>query len=81
MAINAIHLDRVPEMPYEEIWWERSIVSVANFTREDAREFLALAATIPIRTAYETHALDDANDALARVKDGRVGGAAVLTMA
>jgi propanol-preferring alcohol dehydrogenase len=80
VAINAIHLDRVPEMPYEELWWERSIVSVANFTREDAREFLALAATIPIRTAYETHALDDANVALARLKDGRVGGAAVITM-
>ena len=79
VAINAIHLDRVPELPYEELWWERSIKSVANFTRQDAREFLDLAAEIPVRTAFETHPLEHANVALERLKKGEVDGAAVLT--
>jgi propanol-preferring alcohol dehydrogenase len=78
VAINAIHLDRLPEMPYEELWWERRLASVANFTRADAREFLALAAAIPVRTSFETHVLADANIALARLSHGEVDGAAVL---
>ena len=78
VAINAIHLDRLPEMPYGDLWWERSLRSVANFTRDDAREFLALAAEIPIRTEYETHKLEDANLALERLARGEVRGAAVL---
>jgi propanol-preferring alcohol dehydrogenase len=78
VAINAIHLDRLPEMPYGDLWWERSIRSVANFTRDDAREFLALAAAIPIRTEYETHPLENANVALERLALGEVRGAAVL---
>ena len=78
VAINAIHLDRLPEMPYGELWWERRLASVANFTRADATEFLALAAEIPIRTSFETHPLADANVALARLARGEVQGAAVL---
>jgi propanol-preferring alcohol dehydrogenase len=78
VAINAIHLDRLPELPYEELWWERRIASVANFTRDDARRFLALAAKIPIRTEFETHPLADANTALTRLARGEVRGAAVL---
>ena len=78
VAINAIHLDRVPEFPYELLWWERSIRSVANFTRRDAREFLELAVTIPIRTEIEPIPLDDANVALARLARGEIVGAAVL---
>jgi propanol-preferring alcohol dehydrogenase len=78
LAINAIHLDRVPELPYDELWWERTLCSVANFTREDAVELLDLAARIPIRTTYETHPLADANVALERLRDGKVRGAAVL---
>jgi propanol-preferring alcohol dehydrogenase len=78
VAINAIHLDRVPEFPYEDLWWERCIRSVANFTRQDAREFLTLAAEIPVRTAVEEHPLEDANVALARLARGEVQGAAVL---
>jgi len=78
VAINAIHLDRLPEMPYEELWWERRLASVANFTRADATEFLALAAEIPVRTSFETHPLEDANVALDRLKRGEVRGAAVL---
>jgi propanol-preferring alcohol dehydrogenase len=80
VAINAIHLDRIPEFSYDLLWWERNLVSVANYTRRDARELLELAATIPIRTTYETHPLEDANLALQRLREGRVSGAAVLTM-
>jgi len=80
VAINAIHLDRLPEMPYEELWWERRLASVANFTRADAAELLALAAEIPIRTTFDTHPLDDANLALDRLKRGEVNGAAVLVV-
>jgi alcohol dehydrogenase, propanol-preferring len=80
VAINAIHLDRLPEMPYEELWWERRLASVANFTRADAREFLDLAARIPVRTTFETHPLEDANVALARLAAGEVRGAAVLVI-
>jgi propanol-preferring alcohol dehydrogenase len=81
VAINAIHLDRVPELDYADLWWERSVRSVANFTRDDARAFLALAARIPIRTEHETHPLEDANVALARLARGEVRGAAVLRVA
>ena len=78
VAINAIHLDRVPEFPYELLWWERCIRSVANVTRQDAREFLQLAAELPVRTDAEVHPLGDAGIALQRVADGTVRGAAVL---
>ena len=78
VAVNAIHLDRVPEFPYDLLWWERRICSVANVTRRDAREFLALAASIPVRADVEMHPLADGNAALQRVADGTVGGAAVL---
>lgn len=80
VAINAIHLDRIPEFPYEQLWWERSLHSVANFTRADAREFLELAAEIPIRTQTEVHPLADGGVALERLSAGEVGGAAVLSM-
>jgi propanol-preferring alcohol dehydrogenase len=80
VAINAIHLDRLPELPYDELWWERSIASVANFTRRDAAEFLELAARIPVRTTFETHPLEGANAALDRLRRGQVDGAAVLVV-
>ncbi|MFN8629918.1 MAG: zinc-dependent alcohol dehydrogenase family protein [Chloroflexota bacterium] len=80
VAINAIHLDELPAMAYADLWWERSIRSVANVTREDAREFLALAAAIGIETDIETHPLADANLALARLAAGQVSGTAVLVM-
>ncbi|MFQ5517269.1 MAG: hypothetical protein ACE5E8_06820, partial [Acidimicrobiia bacterium] len=79
VAINAIHLDRIPEFPYRLLWWERSIRSVANFTRGDATEFLDLAAEIPIRTQVEVHPLAHANKALGRLADGVLTGTAVLT--
>lgn len=78
IAINAIHLDRVPSFSYDLLWLERNLVSVANYTREDAREFLALAAEIPIRTATDVFPLDQANEALGRLRRGEINGAAVL---
>jgi propanol-preferring alcohol dehydrogenase len=78
VAINAIHLDRIPEFSYDDLWWERQLRSVANFTRRDAQELLALAKAIPIATSYECHPLERANDALANLAAGRVEGAAVL---
>jgi propanol-preferring alcohol dehydrogenase len=81
VAINAIHLDGIPEFPYEPLWLERQIRSVANFTRRDAAEFLALAAEIPIRTVADPFPLAQANLALRRLEDGEVSGAAVLVTA
>jgi alcohol dehydrogenase, propanol-preferring len=78
VAINAIHLDRLPEMPYEALWWERSLRSVANFTRRDAVEFLELAARIPIRTERSVFGLKDANLALEQLAGGQSVGTAVL---
>ncbi len=78
LAINAIHLDRIPEFGYDLLWGERQIRSVANFTRNDASEFLALAAEIPILTVPDVYPLSDANLALIRLKEGLVEGAAVL---
>jgi propanol-preferring alcohol dehydrogenase len=80
VAINAIHLDHLPQMPYEDLWWERSIRSVANVTRQDAHEFLELAARIGLTTDIETHPLEDANVALARLAGGQVAGTAVLVV-
>jgi propanol-preferring alcohol dehydrogenase len=80
VVVNAIHLDRIPEFPYEHLWWERSLRSVANVTRADAAEFLDIAPAVPIRTETEAHPLEDANLALARLEGGQVEGAVVLTI-
>jgi propanol-preferring alcohol dehydrogenase len=80
VAINAIHLDTVPEFPYELLWMERGVRSVANFTRSDAEEFLSLASEIPIKTVVDPYPLYDVNIALGRLKSGDVEGAAVLTV-
>jgi propanol-preferring alcohol dehydrogenase len=78
VAINAIHLDRVPEFPYDILWSERSLRSVANYTRADAREFLAVAAQIGIRTSVQAVPLAEANAALADLAAGRLSGTPVL---
>jgi propanol-preferring alcohol dehydrogenase len=78
VAINAIHLDRIPEFDYDLLWRERVVRSVANYTRADARDFLRLAAEIPITTDVDLMPLADANEALRRVKVGELGGTAVL---
>jgi propanol-preferring alcohol dehydrogenase len=80
VAINAIHLDKIPEFPYDLLWRERVLRSVANFTRKDATDFLALAAEIPITTTVDEYPLSAGNIALDRLKRGEVDGAAVLTV-
>jgi propanol-preferring alcohol dehydrogenase len=80
VAVNAIHLDRVPEFPYDWLWWERQLRSVANVTRRDAAEFMDLAASIPIKTAVQLFPLEAANEALQALDAGQIRGAAVLTM-
>jgi propanol-preferring alcohol dehydrogenase len=73
-----IHMSDIPSFPYSILWEEREIRSVANLTRRDGEEFLALAPRVPVATEVETFALADANEALARLRDGRLTGAAVL---
>ena len=73
-----IHMSDIPGFPYAWLWQEREIVSVANLTRRDGEEFLALAPKIPIRTSIERLPLAAANEALARLREGRLRGAAVL---
>ena len=80
-AINAIHLDHVPEFDYDLLWGERQIRSVANVTRADVRDLIDLAVTIPIRTDVERFALADVNVALQRLAAGQISGAAVLDIA
>jgi propanol-preferring alcohol dehydrogenase len=70
----------IPSFPYSLLWRERVLRSVANLTRQDAIEFLALAPTVPIRTRVQTYPLADANRALEDLRQGRVTGAAVLTV-
>jgi propanol-preferring alcohol dehydrogenase len=73
-----IHMSDIPAFPYEILWQERIVRSVANLTRRDGEEFLALAPKVPVKTEIETFPLDEANDALTRLREGRVTGAAVL---
>jgi propanol-preferring alcohol dehydrogenase len=79
VAINAIHLDRVPQFDYDSLLWgERQIRSVANMTRADARDFLALAGQIGLKPKVTVFPLDQANEALAAVKKDAIDGAAVI---
>jgi len=73
-----IHMSDIPSFPYALLWGERVLRSVANLTRQDGNDFMALAPTIPVRTEVETYALDDAARALDRLRAGAVRGAAVL---
>jgi alcohol dehydrogenase, propanol-preferring len=80
LALAGIHMSTIPPLDYALLWRERSVRSVANMTRRDAEEFLAIAATAGVRTAYETYPLEAANDALAAIAADAVRGAAVLTV-
>jgi len=75
-----IHMSDIPAFPYEILWGERVVRSVANLTRRDGEEFLALAPKVPVKTSIEVLKLDQANDALARLREGRITGAAVLVL-
>jgi propanol-preferring alcohol dehydrogenase len=81
VAVNAIHLDEIPAFDYADLWWERSIASVANVTRDDAEQFLRLAEEIPVRTQIAAYPLDGATEALHDLEAGRITGAAVLEIA
>lgn len=73
-----IHMSEIPAFPYELLWSERCVCSVANLTRRDGEEFLALAPSVPIRTAVQTFPLAATNEALSRLREGKLRGAAVL---
>ncbi len=79
VAINAIHLDQMPAFDYDQLLWgERQIRSVANMTRDDAREFLKVAADLNIQPKTTVFPLDQANEALAAVRDETEKGSAVI---
>jgi alcohol dehydrogenase, propanol-preferring len=78
IVCGGIHMSDIPSFPYSILWQERSVCSVANLTRRDGEEFLPLAPLVPVRTQVETFPLEEANEALARLRSGNITGAAVL---
>src|SRR6185312_2226345 len=78
VVCGGIHMSDIPSFPYALLWGERVLRSVANLTRRDGEEFLALAPHVPVRTTVETFPFEQANEALAKLRDGRLTGAAVL---
>jgi propanol-preferring alcohol dehydrogenase len=76
-----IHMSDIPSFPYSLLWGERTVTSVANLTRADGHEFMRVAADIDLAPSIERFALADANDALARLRNGELHGAAVLVTA
>lgn len=80
VVCGGIHMSDIPAFPYSILWGERCVRSVANLTRADAREFLALAPKVPVRTQVSAYPLEQANQALNDLRAGRLQGAAVLTV-
>jgi propanol-preferring alcohol dehydrogenase len=78
VVCGGIHMSDVPSFAYERLWHERTLRSVANLTREDGSEFLALAPRVPVRTHVTTYPLEQANEALADLRSGRLTGAGVV---
>jgi propanol-preferring alcohol dehydrogenase len=78
VVCGGIHMSDIPAFPYDLLWGERTLRSVANLTRADGEEFLALAPQVPVRTEVESFALERAGEALERLRAGEVHGAAVL---
>ena len=78
VVLGGIHMSDIPSFPYRVLWGERVVRSVANLTRRDAEEFLALAPRVPVRTEVHTFPLEQANEALRRLREGELRGAAVL---
>ena len=81
VVCGGIHMSDIPSFSYSILWEERTITSVANLTRRDGAEFMALAAQVPVRTEVEDFRLQEANEALHRLRSGKIEGAAVLTTA
>jgi len=80
VVCGGIYMSDIPSFPYEILWGERKVVSVANLTREDGEEFMRIAPQIPVKTTIELFDLSDANEALDGLRAGKIEGAAVLTM-
>jgi propanol-preferring alcohol dehydrogenase len=80
VVCGGIHMTDIPTFPYAILWEERSLCSVANLTRRDGEEFMALAPKVPVRTEVETFRLEEANEALDRLRSGKLRGAAVLVI-
>ena len=78
VVCGGIHMSDIPTFPYSILWEERSVCSVANLTRHDGEEFLALAPKVPVRTEVQIFPLEEANEALGRLRSGKIQGAAVL---
>src|SRR6185436_17222192 len=78
VVCGGIHMSDIPSFPYELLWGERVLRSVANLTRANGEEFLALAPQVPVRTEVESHPLEEANEALERLRAGAFRGAAVV---
>lgn len=81
VVCGGIHMSDIPSFPYEILWGERTVRSVANLTRRDGEEFLALAPKVPVRTEVQPFPLSEANEALDALRRGKIRGAAVLTVA
>jgi propanol-preferring alcohol dehydrogenase len=81
LVCAGIHMSAIPSFPYSLLWEERSIQSVANLTRQDGHEFLDLAPQIPVKTSVTSYSLEEANEALADLRKGRLTGAAVIRVA
>jgi len=80
VVCGGIHMSDIPSFPYEILWKERTVCSVANLTRRDGEEFMALASRFPIKTTIQTFPLSEANQALTNLRTGKLQGAAVLIM-
>jgi len=78
VVCGGIHMSDIPTFPYDLLWEERSVCSVANLTRQDGEDFFALAPRVPVRTRVQTFPLREANEALNRLRTGQIHGAAVL---
>lgn len=80
VVCGGIHMSDIPAFPYDILWGERTVRSVANLTRQDGEEFLALAPKVPIKTEVQTFPLEEANEALNRLRAGQITGAVVLVI-
>jgi propanol-preferring alcohol dehydrogenase len=78
VVCGGIHMSDIPQFPYELLWGEREICSVANLTRKDAEDFMTIAPKVPVQTHIETFPLTEANSVLERLRRGQLQGAAVL---
>jgi alcohol dehydrogenase, propanol-preferring len=78
VVCGGIHMSDIPSFPYDFLWEERSICSVANLTRRDGKEFFLIAPRVPVQTTVQTFPLGEANEALTRLREGKIRGAAVL---